>query len=207
MALAEHDRISRSLYGTITLSFASIFSRREGLGLALAARGAACGRAHAPAKYHDPAAAPTPARDWTRRQRSLCRRCVPAFRLGRTPEPALPSPCVWRLTADIANRRATAAELSRRNGCGIADPVRLSGRDCRRTMIRIARHAARDIALHHAEPVARWLREDVAPIAATLGARSAALPTSIFLRIRGRTAWSARCSANTQGKRDRYPRH
>jgi len=34
--------------------------------------------------------------------------------------------------------------------------------------VRIARHAAGDAALHHAEAVVHWVREDVAPIAATL---------------------------------------
>src|SRR5947207_12740416 len=109
----------------IGLTFHTSPSRRYGLGCALAAAVLLAGGVHALAK--DPIPLPRP--------RPLGLNATPTIPLPplrpsippalETPEPAPPSPCVLRLTADIAIVEPLPPIVAA-NGCGIADPVRLS---------------------------------------------------------------------------------
>src|SRR5436305_4554201 len=96
------------------------------------------------------------------------------------PRPAIPSPdaviaeplpasaCQLRLTADIAAFEPLP-KITGANGCGIEDPVRLSA-VVTKEKVRVAITPAATLRCTMAEAVAQWIREDVAPIAATLGA-------------------------------------
>jgi hypothetical protein len=83
-------------------------------------------------------------------------------------EPAGPSECQLRMTTDIAVIE-TLPPITGANGCGIDDPVRLSA-VMTKDKVRIAITPAATLRCTTAEAVANWIREDVAPIAATLGA-------------------------------------
>ena len=101
-----------------------------------------------------------------------------------TPEPAPPSPCVLRLTADIAIVEPLPPIVAA-NGCGIDDPVRLSA-VMSKDKVRIAITPAATLRCTMAEAIAHWVRNDVAPIAATLGAPLGGLANFDSYECRGR---------------------
>jgi hypothetical protein len=82
-------------------------------------------------------------------------------------EPAGPTECQLRITADIAVIEPLPA-VTGANGCGITDPVRLSA-VMTKDKARIAITPAATLRCTMAEAIAHWIREDVAPITATLG--------------------------------------
>ena len=77
------------------------------------------------------------------------------------------------------------------NGCGIDDAVKLSAVTTRDNG-RIAIAPPATLRCSTAEAIAHWLRDDVAPIAATLGAPLAASRISPRMNAAGATASSAR---------------
>ncbi len=105
-------------------------------------------------------------------------------------EPAGPSECQLRMTADIAVIEVLPP-VTGASGCGIDDPVRLSA-VMTKDKGRIAITPAATLRCTMAEAVANWIREEVAPIAATLGARLAASPISIPTIAAAATAWPVR---------------
>jgi hypothetical protein len=82
-------------------------------------------------------------------------------------EPAGPTECQLRMTADIAVIEALPP-VTGAGGCGIDDPVRLSA-VMTKDKGRIAITPAATLRCTMAEAVANWIREDVAPIVAMLG--------------------------------------
>ena len=170
----------------IALKFRFSLSRRSSLGRALAAALLLAGGAHAYAK--DPIPIPLP------RPRPLGLNATPTIPLPplrpsipptvEAPEPAPPSPCVLRLTADIAIVEPLPPIVAA-NGCGIADPVRLSA-VMSKDNVRIAVTPAATLRCTTAEAVAHWVREDVAPIAATLGAPLGGVANFDSYECRGR---------------------
>jgi hypothetical protein len=168
----------------IALRFHITLSRRDGLGCALAAALLLAGSAQAPAK--DPVPLPRP--------RPLGLSTTPTIPLPplrpsippavETPEPALPSPCVLRLTADIAIVEPLPPILAA-NGCGIDDPVRLNA-VMSKDNVRIAVTPPATLRCTTAEAVAHWVRDDVAPIAATLGAPLGGVANFDSYECRGR---------------------
>jgi len=83
-------------------------------------------------------------------------------------EPAGPTECQLRLTSDIAVIEPLPP-VGGAHGCGITDPVRLSA-VITKDKVRIAITPPATLRCTMAEAVAHWIREDVVPIAATLGA-------------------------------------
>jgi hypothetical protein len=83
-------------------------------------------------------------------------------------EPAGPSECQLRMTTDIALIEPLH-HITGANGCGIEDPVRLSA-VMTKDKVRVAITPAATLRCTMAEALTNWIREDVAPIAATLGA-------------------------------------
>jgi hypothetical protein len=168
----------------IALRFHITLSRRDSLGCALAAALLLAGSAQAPAK--DPVPLPRP--------RPLGLSTTPTIPLPplrpsippavETPEPALPSPCVLRLTADIAIVEPLPPILAA-NGCGIDDPVRLNA-VMSKDNVRIAVTPPATLRCTTAEAVAHWVRDDVAPIAATLGAPLGGVANFDSYECRGR---------------------
>ena len=168
----------------IGLKFHTNPSRRYGLGCALAAAMLLAAGADALAK--DPIPLPRP--------RPLGLNAPPMIPLPplrpsipptvETPEPALPSPCVLRLTADIAIVEPLPPIVAA-NGCGIDDPVRLSA-VMSKDNVRIAVTPPATLRCTMAEAVAHWVRNDVAPIAATLGAPLGGVANFDSYECRGR---------------------
>lgn len=99
-------------------------------------------------------------------------------------EPALPSACQLRLTSDIAKIEALPA-VTGANGCGIDDPVRLLA-VMTRDGARVAIAPPAMMRCTTAEAIAHWVREDVAPIAATLGAPLGGIANFASYECRGR---------------------
>ena len=85
-----------------------------------------------------------------------------------TAEPAGPTACQLRMTADIAVIEPLPP-ITGANGCGIDDPVRLSA-VMTKDKVRVAITPPATLRCTMAEAVATWIREEVAPIVATLGA-------------------------------------
>jgi hypothetical protein len=83
-------------------------------------------------------------------------------------EPAGPTECQLRMTTDIAVIEVLPP-VTGASGCGIDDPVRLSA-VMTKDKGRITITPAATLRCTMAEALANWIREDVAPIAATLGA-------------------------------------
>ena len=83
-------------------------------------------------------------------------------------EPAGPTECQLRMTADIAVIEPLPP-VTGASGCGIDDPVRLSA-VMTKDKLRVAITPPATLRCTMAEALAHWIREDVAPISATLGA-------------------------------------
>jgi hypothetical protein len=166
------------------LKFRINLSRRDCFGYALAAAMLLAVGAHAHAK--DPIPLPRP--------RPLGLDPTPTIPLPplrpsipptvETPEPAPPSPCVLRLTADIAIVEPLPPIVAA-NGCGIADPVRLSA-VMSKDKVRIAVTPPATLRCTMAEALAHWVRDDVAPVAATLGAPLGGVANFDSYECRGR---------------------
>jgi hypothetical protein len=101
-----------------------------------------------------------------------------------TTEPPPPSACQLRLTADIAVVDALR-QITDANGCGIDDPVRLSA-VMTKDHVRVAITPPATLRCTTAEAVAHWIRDDVAPIAATLGAPLGGVANFDSYECRGR---------------------
>ena len=84
-------------------------------------------------------------------------------------EPAGPTECQLRMTADIAVIEPLPP-VTGANGCGIDDPVRLSAVMTKDKVSRRRSPRLRLCAARWRRRWRNWVREDVAPIAATLGA-------------------------------------
>ncbi len=99
-------------------------------------------------------------------------------------EPAGPTECQLRMTADIAVIEPLP-HITGAAGCGVDDPVRLSA-VMTRDKVRIAITPAATLRCTTAEAVAHWIREDVAPIAATLGSPLGGVANFDSYECRGR---------------------
>jgi hypothetical protein len=99
-------------------------------------------------------------------------------------EPPTASACQLRLTADIASVEPLP-RITGANGCGIEDPVRLSA-VITKEKVRVAITPPATLRCTTAEAVANWIREDVAPIAATLGAPLGGVANFDSYECRGR---------------------
>lgn len=99
-------------------------------------------------------------------------------------EPSPPSACQLRLTADIAAIEPLP-HIAGANGCGIEDPVRLSA-VMTRDKIRVAITPPATMRCTTAEAIAHWIRDDVTPIAATLGAPLGGIANFASYECRGR---------------------
>jgi hypothetical protein len=98
-------------------------------------------------------------------------------------EPQAASACQMRIP-DIATVAMLPPVLAE-NGCGIADPVELSG-IVGKDGARIAVKPPAKLRCITAEAVAHWIREDVAPIVADLGAALTAVANFDSYECRGR---------------------
>ena len=98
-------------------------------------------------------------------------------------EPPPPSACQIRLP-DIAAAEIIPPVIGT-NGCGIDDAVKLSALKTRDNG-RIAIAPPATLRCSTAEAIAHWLRDDVAPIAATLGAPLASVTNFAAYECRGR---------------------
>ena len=168
----------------INLKFHTNSWQPHSLGCALAAAMLAASSAHALAK--DPIPLPRPRPPELNAAPTIP---LPPLRPSippavETPEPAPPSPCVLRLTADIAIVEPLPPIIAA-NGCGIADPVRLSA-VMSKDKVRIAVTPPATLRCTMAEAVAQWVRDDVAPIAATLGAPLGGVANFDSYECRGR---------------------
>ena len=99
-------------------------------------------------------------------------------------EPHAPSPCQLRMTADIAVIEPLPP-VTGANGCGIEDPVRLSA-VMSREKVRIAITPPAVLRCTMAEALADWIREDIVPAAATLGAPLGGVANFDSYECRGR---------------------
>ena len=99
-------------------------------------------------------------------------------------EPPAPSACQLRLTADIATVQPLP-KITAANGCGIDDPVRLSA-VITKEKVRVAITPPAVLRCTTAEALAHWIREDMAPIAATLGAALGGVANFDSYECRGR---------------------
>ncbi|HWP14523.1 MAG TPA: extensin family protein [Xanthobacteraceae bacterium] len=99
-------------------------------------------------------------------------------------EPAGPTECQLRMTADIAVIEPLPP-VSAPHGCGIDDPVRLSAVTSK-DKVRIAITPPAILRCTTAEALAIWIRDDVAPIAATLGAPLGGVANFDSYECRGR---------------------
>jgi len=95
-------------------------------------------------------------------------------------EPPAPSPCQLRLTTEIAIVEPLP-RITGANGCGIEDPVRLSA-VMTKDKVRVAITPPATLRCTTAEALAHWIREDMAPIAATLAMYIALQGMSFLLR-------------------------
>jgi hypothetical protein len=103
---------------------------------------------------------------------------------GEVAEPERPTECQLRMTADIAVIEALPP-VTGANGCGVDDPVRLSA-VMTKDKVRIAITPPATLRCRTAEAVAHWIREDIAPIAATLGAPLGGVANFDSYECRGR---------------------
>jgi hypothetical protein len=99
-------------------------------------------------------------------------------------EPPAPSPCQLRLTTEIAIVEPLP-RITGANGCGIEDPVRLSA-VMTKDKVRVAITPPATLRCTTAEALAHWIREDMAPIAATLGAALGGVANFDSYECRGR---------------------
>jgi hypothetical protein len=99
-------------------------------------------------------------------------------------EPAGPTECQLRMTSDIALIEPLP-HIAGANGCGVDDPVRLSA-VMTKDKVRIAITPPATLRCTTAEALARWIREDVTPIAATLGAPLGGIANFDSYECRGR---------------------
>jgi hypothetical protein len=88
------------------------------------------------------------------------------------------------MTADIAVIEPLPP-VTGANGCGIADPVRLSA-VMTKEKLRIAITPPATLRCTTAEALAQWVREDIVPIAATFGAPLAGIANFDSYECRGR---------------------
>lgn len=100
------------------------------------------------------------------------------------PEPPAPSACVLRLTADIAVAESLPP-VTAANGCGIEDTVRLSA-VMTKDKVRVAITPPATLRCAMAEAVVHWVRDDIAPIAASLGAPLGGVANFDSYECRGR---------------------
>ena len=99
-------------------------------------------------------------------------------------EPPAPSACQLRLTADIAVIE-TLPLVTGADGCGIDDPIRLSA-VMTKDKIRIAITPPATLRCATAEAIVHWVRDEVTPIAATLGAPLGGIANFAAYECRGR---------------------
>jgi hypothetical protein len=99
-------------------------------------------------------------------------------------EPAPPSECQLALTSDLATIEVLPP-VTGADGCGIADAVRLSA-IMTRDKARIAIAPPATLRCTMATAIAQWVRDDVAPIAATLGAPLGGIANYAAYECRGR---------------------
>jgi hypothetical protein len=99
-------------------------------------------------------------------------------------EPPPPSACQLGLTSDLAAIEILPP-ISGANGCGIADAVRLSA-VITKDRLRVAITPPATLRCQMAETVAHWVRDEVAPIAATLGAPLGGIANYAAYECRGR---------------------
>jgi len=113
-------------------------------------------------------------------------------------EPPQPSACQLRLTADIAAVEPLP-RITGANGCGIEDPVRLAA-VITKEKVRVAITPPATLRCTTAEALAHWIREDVAPTAATLGAPLGGVANFDSYECRGRNrAIGAKISEHGKG--------
>ena len=99
-------------------------------------------------------------------------------------EPPAPSACQLRLTSDIAAIEPLP-HVTGSGGCGVDDPVRLSA-VMTKDHVRVAITPPATLRCTTAEALAHWIREDVVPIAATLGAPLGGVTNFDSYECRGR---------------------
>jgi hypothetical protein len=99
-------------------------------------------------------------------------------------EPAPPSACQLGLTSDIAVIEALPP-VSGANGCGIADAVRLSA-VVTRDKVRVAITPPATLRCTMAEAIVHWVRDELAPTAAALGAPLGGIANYAAYECRGR---------------------
>jgi hypothetical protein len=99
-------------------------------------------------------------------------------------EPPLPSACQLRMTADFAAIE-TLAPVTGANGCGVEDAVRLLA-VMAKDKSRIAITPPATLRCPMAEAIAHWVRDEVAPVAATLGAPLGGIANYAAYECRGR---------------------
>ena len=99
-------------------------------------------------------------------------------------EPPGPTECQLRMTADIAVIEPLH-HISAPNGCGIDDPVKLSA-VMTKDKVRVAIIPPATLRCTMAEALTKWVREDMAPIAATLGAPLGGVANFDSYECRGR---------------------
>jgi len=99
-------------------------------------------------------------------------------------EPPPPSACLLRLTADIAIVEPLPPIVAA-GGCGIDDAVKLSA-VMTKDHVRIAVLPPATLRCTTAEAVALWVRDDIAPIAASLGAPLGGVANFDSYECRGR---------------------
>ena len=104
---------------------------------------------------------------------------------AEAPKPS-PSSCQLRLP-DIAVVEMLPSVIAA-NGCGIEDPVKLSGVTTTNG-VRNAISPPATLRCTTAEAVARWVREDIAPIAASLGAPLSGVANFDSYECRGQSAY------------------
>jgi hypothetical protein len=113
-------------------------------------------------------------------------------------EPAGPSECQLRMTTDIAVIEPLH-HITGANGCGIEDPVRLSA-VMTKDKVRVAITPAATLRCTMAEALTNWIREDVAAIAATLGAPLGGVANFDSYECRGRNrVFGAKISEHGKG--------
>lgn len=113
-------------------------------------------------------------------------------------EPPAPTQCQLRMTAEIAVIEPLGP-ITGPEGCGIDDPVRLSA-VMTKDNVRVAITPPATLRCLTAEAVAHWIREDVAPIALTLGAPLGGVANFDSYECRGRNrVFGAQISEHGKG--------